>query len=159
MVNATLERSAWRSIEATRTSGGGTQWLLTGASLDAQNKVGAPAGGDHPLDARVPPLGVKPDRSGKVCFDLRISCRSRQAADQSPRSKLHHHRADAAELLSPPPEDAVLFLGQMGERMSVGAEHIMIEEGAPRRAFRGRDVRRWRSSPASSTCRAHPGPS
>ena len=57
IVNATLEQQRVAiKLKQLRTSGSGTQWLLTGASLDAQNKVGAPPAVTI-RSARVPPLG------------------------------------------------------------------------------------------------------
>jgi alpha-L-arabinofuranosidase len=56
IVNATLEpQRVAIKLKQLRTVGGGTQWLLTGDSLDAQNRAGAqPAVTIHPV--RVPPL-------------------------------------------------------------------------------------------------------
>jgi alpha-N-arabinofuranosidase len=58
IVNATLEPQRVRiRFKQLRVRGGGTLWLLTGATPDAQNKVGAPPGVTiQPV--RVPPLGA-----------------------------------------------------------------------------------------------------
>jgi alpha-N-arabinofuranosidase len=58
IVNATLEPQRVRiRLKQLQVRGGGLQWLLTGAALDAQNKVGAPPGVTiQPV--RMPPLGA-----------------------------------------------------------------------------------------------------
>ncbi len=77
IVNATLEpQRVAIKLKQLRTGGGGTEWLLTGAALDAQNKVGAPAGVTiQPV--RVPPLGASltvPAKSASI-FEYPVATR------------------------------------------------------------------------------------
>jgi alpha-N-arabinofuranosidase len=58
VVNATFQPQTVRiALKRLKTGGAGTSWLLTGASLEAANKVGA-APGVTIRDAKVPPLGA-----------------------------------------------------------------------------------------------------
>jgi alpha-N-arabinofuranosidase len=57
VVNATYEPQRFKiSLSNLSTSGGGRQWLLTGKSVEAENKVGSPPGVTIAV-RRVPPLG------------------------------------------------------------------------------------------------------
>jgi alpha-N-arabinofuranosidase len=77
IVNATLEpQRVAIQLRHLRTGGGGMEWLLTGAALDAQNKVGAPpAVTIQPV--RVPPLGASlmvPAKSASI-FEYPVAMR------------------------------------------------------------------------------------
>jgi alpha-N-arabinofuranosidase len=77
IVNATLEQQPVAiKLKQLRTSGSGTEWLLTGSALDAQNKVGAPPGVTiQPV--RVPPLGASlmvPAKSASI-FEYPVDAR------------------------------------------------------------------------------------